>query len=117
MSIWGDYNSVKGQQLAIRFRMCEGGPEKGCESEENIRKWLQRKFIVIIYNSIRFENEGYHDEAAVYESRLIYIPINSQVRNIQSFKVQTTHIELQDKEIIQLDEMTVSRNDQLFTLQ
>ena len=47
LQIWGDYNSAKAQQLAIRFKMCQG---EGCESEENIREWLKRKYIVIVYN-------------------------------------------------------------------
>ena len=48
LQIWGDYDSEKAQQLAIRFKMCEGADY--CESEENIREWLKRKYIVILYN-------------------------------------------------------------------
>ena len=48
LQIWGDYDSEKAQQLAIRFRMCVGADY--CESEENIREWLKRKYIVILYN-------------------------------------------------------------------
>jgi len=32
--------------------MCEG--HDYCESEENIRNWLKRKFVVLLYNEIIF---------------------------------------------------------------
>lgn len=71
-------------QLAVRFKMCEG---EGCESEEAIREWLKRKYIVIIYNHIRFDTEQYFMDSIVRESRLAYIPISSQTQEIISFKV------------------------------
>ena len=46
--IWGDYNSQKAQQIAVKFKMCEG--KDVCESKEKIKEWLARKFIVILYN-------------------------------------------------------------------
>ena len=47
MVIWGNYNSVKAQQIAIKFKMCTGD---GCDSEEEIRNWLKKKYIYILYN-------------------------------------------------------------------
>lgn len=46
--IWGDYNSVKAQQIAISFKMCQN--ETYCESKETILEWLQGKYIVLVYN-------------------------------------------------------------------
>jgi len=34
-------------QLAVKFQMCEGA---GCESEEEIKKWLSGKYVVLLYN-------------------------------------------------------------------
>ena len=48
LSIWGDYNSAKAQQIAIKFKMCEGRPD--CESVEATREWLRGKFIILLYN-------------------------------------------------------------------
>ena len=78
--IWGDYNSAKTQQLAIRFRMCEGGEANGCKKEEEIRDWLRRKYIVLMYNHKRFETDQYFEDSVVKESHLIYVPISSQTR-------------------------------------
>ena len=104
LRIWGDYNSAKAQQIIVRFKMCIG--EDNCESEENIREWLKRKYIVILHNQIRFDSEQYFADSRVPESRIIYIPISSQNREIISFKVQTTNLELQDYDTMMLDEVT-----------
>ena len=76
--IWGDYNSAKAMQLSVRFKMCEG--ETWCESEENIRKWLKQKYIVILYNQVNFEHNKFHQDSFKEESRLSYIPISSQTK-------------------------------------
>ena len=55
--------------------MCDDGPE--CESEENIRKWLSGKYIVLLYNEVSFDTERYFDESKNFYSRLMYIPISS----------------------------------------
>ena len=52
--LWGSYNSSRAQLLSIKFRMCEG--EDYCESVDNIRKWLRRKWIVLLYNEKRFDS-------------------------------------------------------------
>ena len=58
----------------MKFEMCSGGD---CESEENIRKWLANKYIVLLYNQVRFDNDKYHEEARIAEARIVYIPISS----------------------------------------
>ena len=52
LKIWGDYNSVSAQQLTFQFRKCQDKTPSGdpCESDENIKAWLARKFIVLLYN-------------------------------------------------------------------
>ena len=57
--------------------MCEG---QGCESEENIIEWLKRKYIVVIYNQIRFDSDKYFLDSKVAESRIAYVPISSAAR-------------------------------------
>ena len=49
--IWGDYNSQKAQQINVKFRMCEGD---GCKDKQEILEWLSGKYIVLLYNQIRF---------------------------------------------------------------
>ena len=78
LEIWGDYNSKSAQQIAIKFKMCEGYDY--CEKKEDIREWLRGKYILLLYNQIRFQTEEYFEEAAVKEAVLQYVPISSQTR-------------------------------------
>ena len=48
MKIWGDYNSERAMQLAVKFHMCEG--HDYCRDKEDILKWLSGKYIVLLYN-------------------------------------------------------------------
>ena len=83
LELWGDFNSQKTQQLAIRFRRCTG--KDYCKSEEEVRDWLRRKYIVILYNQVRFDTEQYFENSRVEESRIKYIQINSQVNELTPF--------------------------------
>lgn len=79
--IWGDYNSAKAQQISIKFEMCDNTKERfagvACEEKAAIQEWLRRKFIVIIFNQIRFNPKGFLDAATISEARMNYIPISS----------------------------------------
>ena len=56
------------------------------------------------------------DDAEIRESRINYIPVSSQTRNINPYKIVQTHLELQDYEAIQLDDWTEMAKYDLFTL-
>ena len=100
--------------MSVKFRMCEG--ESYCESKEDIRKWLSRKFIILLYNQIRFDPENFHELTKIEESRISYVPISSQVRNIHPFAVRQTTLELQDHDLIQLDDWTGNSHEDVFRL-
>ena len=72
------------QQFTIRFRMCEGS--ELCKSEAEVRDWLRRKFIVVLYNRISFQTDKFGEETLVKESKLRYLPISSQSRQIIPLK-------------------------------
>lgn len=48
MKIWGDYNSEKAMQLAVKFHICEGF--EYCKTKEEILEWVSGKYIVLLYN-------------------------------------------------------------------
>ena len=76
-------------QMMIKFEKCVGTTDDGqvCHTEEEIMEHIRRKFIAIVYNQARFDQEGYFEESIVKESRIAYIPINSQVREQNNFQV------------------------------
>lgn len=102
--IWGDYNQDVAQQLAVKFKMCEG--HEYCESKEDILKWISGKYVLLLYNQVRFNTEVYFQDAVVPVSVLKYIPISSQIRQIVPLEVQTTNLELQDYDSVNLDSIT-----------
>ena len=62
-------------QVAVNFRMCVG--KSICKSEREIRDWLSGKYIVLLYNSLRFKTDDFGSDSIVKEARIIYVPINS----------------------------------------
>ena len=99
------------------FRPCQGGADNGCESDEAITEWLRRKYIVLLYNEIRFDSEEYFYQSRVHESRILYIPISSQIKQIIPLKVQRTHLELQDHQHVMLGEFTQIQMEDLFRIE
>ena len=60
--------------------MCEYVEGGKCKTEEEIKKWLRGKYIILLYNQIVFDQENYFSDARKKEARIEYIPISSQVR-------------------------------------
>ena len=65
-------------QIAVNFRMCEG--KSICKTESEIRDWLSGKYIVLLFNSVRFMTDEFGSDSIVKEARILYIPISSQIR-------------------------------------
>jgi len=57
--------------------MCEGGAAKGCKTDDEIRNWLRKKYVLLTYNQVRFGTEDFFEEARQPESRNVYVPISS----------------------------------------
>ena len=56
--IYGDFNAYTAQQLRVNLVKCHGRPE--CKSDEEIIEFLADKFLLVVYNQIRFvsDNQG-----------------------------------------------------------
>ena len=113
----GDFNSNVGSQFNAQFVRCtkESHPEIDCHSEEEITDFIRGKFILLLFNELRFDSRYYSDEAIIKESRVTWVPINSQIRQTIPYKVSTTQLFLQD-EAINLDELTELEDTSVFTL-
>ena len=113
LQLWGDYNSAKAQNLVINWRWCSGD---NCAPVEEARDWLRNKYIVLLYNQISFQAEGFYENAALFESRIEYIPISRSIRSLVPYKIAQTRLELQDTDLIEINEFTLDERDDLFTL-
>lgn len=92
-------------QLLVEFIMCEG--HDYCKTKAEIQEWLRGKYIVLLFNQARFQSNKFDDSVVVKESRIKYIPINSQSRWISPFKLTVSELFLQDNLSIELDDVTL----------
>ena len=100
LEVQGDYNSPTTRSFVLLFEKCSSENDNfkdvQCKSDDEIKQWLARKFILILQNNERFSTRLYGDEKVAKESRTVWIPINSQVREEIVYKVQLTDLRLQD---------------------
>ena len=74
------------------------------------------KFIMIVYNQIRFDTRYFDKSSIIPETRIMWVPVNTQIRQTTPFKISTTQLILQDT-IINLDDMTALTDDTIFSLE
>lgn len=66
-----------------------------CQPEEEIIKWMRRKFVVISMNQMRFGTREFaFDKKVTKEQKFVYQPMNSQIREEVVYKVQLTDLRL-----------------------
>ena len=54
-------------------------PDKQCKSDEEIKNWMKRRYVVVLKNQQRFDADGYEAKTTVVsESRVNWFPIASQ---------------------------------------
>ena len=65
------------QTLSIEFERCSN--KEMCKTDAEIDEWISDKFIIILYNGIRFNSEdwGPIEDRVEKESRLLWIPMTA----------------------------------------
>lgn len=94
--------------------MCEG--HSYCKTEREIRDWISGMYIVLLYNQVRFNSEEIWENAKVEESRILYIPVSSQTRQLIPFKLSVSNLYLQDSSSIELGDVTLHEEAGLFAI-
>ena len=85
MHIHGDYSSYKARLINLQFVRCEG--HDYCRSPEEIALWLQDKFILLLFNQIRFDSFQYAYDSIVKSSDLIWLPMSTQFVQTYPFEI------------------------------
>lgn len=75
MFIYGDFDTAKTRQLNIQLKRCTG---PGCKTEAEILEFFRDKFLVLMYNQVRFKKDRFHEASIEQESRTLWYPINTQ---------------------------------------
>ena len=78
--------------LNIQLKKCRDRPD--CKTDDQIKQYLQDKYIILLHNSIRFDSALYGEESIVPESHMLWYNINTQQRQTLPLKVLTTDVEL-----------------------
>ena len=113
LRVYGDFNTFKARQLQIQLKKCQG---EGCKSDEEITKFFKNKFLLLHANQIRFDSEGFFKNAAVKESRVQWLTINTQVKQNLPYAISTMDLELQDNKLLSFDELTRDDIESVFRL-
>ena len=91
----GDYNTAEGIILNLSFEICRDKPI--CHSPDKIMKWLRRKFIVVLENSLNFDRENVKNHGILHRSRLSWNVVSPQLRTEYSNKLAVTRLDLLDE--------------------
>lgn len=81
----GDYNSARATQLVIRYEICVDEPstpiiERKCKDYDDIKQWLNRKFLLTMENQITFQKDEVEDKKLSKSSRLVWNVLSPQQR-------------------------------------
>ena len=61
--MFGSYNTDKASNLMIVFEKCNKKKNKKCKSDKAIKNWLEFKYLVVLENEKRFNQDGFNDES------------------------------------------------------
>ena len=68
MRINGDWDSNSARLIDLKLAKCHG--HSYCKTDEEITDFMKDKFLLLLYNKIRFDGNLYGQEAFVEESKL-----------------------------------------------
>ena len=114
MHISGSYNSDSARLIEVQLVQCHDRDD--CKSPEQIKSFLQNKFLLLLHNRVRFDRQEFGEKLLVEESLVSWIPINTQMRMRLPYKISLEDLELQDHKI-KLDSLTQETHEALFEME
>lgn len=64
LQMFGNWNSDRGKVVAFKFEFCDQAIYPQCtKSREEIQKYMEDKYIVLLHNSVQFINDGFHERS------------------------------------------------------
>lgn len=94
--IKGSYQSYAAQMLSIQFEACDYINNSTCKSYEEIRQFMRRKFVVTFENSESFKADKYDQRKVTKESKFIWHPMTTLLREESVSEVHVSEVTLQD---------------------
>ena len=79
LTLFGNYDTEQAANLMIVFELCNPKLRK-CKTEDQIREWLQRKYIVTLQNNKRFVQHEFDDKRIAMHADMRYLPVSSHLK-------------------------------------
>ena len=73
--IYGDFSTAEARLIDLQLVKCHD--QDYCKSDQEINQFMKDKWIVLLYNRIRFDPEAYRSDAFVEESLFEWVTVNT----------------------------------------
>ena len=73
--------------LNVQLVRCQDRDD--CKIDAQITQFFKNKFILLIFNQIRFDSTAYGEDSIIPVTRLKWLPISTQVRQTTPLKITT----------------------------
>eukprot|EP00353_Schmidingerella_taraikaensis_P011845 CAMPEP_0185582810 /NCGR_PEP_ID=MMETSP0434-20130131/21140_1 /TAXON_ID=626734 ORGANISM="Favella taraikaensis, Strain Fe Narragansett Bay" /NCGR_SAMPLE_ID=MMETSP0434 /ASSEMBLY_ACC=CAM_ASM_000379 /LENGTH=225 /DNA_ID=CAMNT_0028201743 /DNA_START=150 /DNA_END=827 /DNA_ORIENTATION=+ len=113
LGIKGTYSSNEGRILSIVLNRCMG--DDFCLSEQEAKKWLRGRYLILETNRIRFNPESFGTDSIIREHFEEWIPITTFAPIEVPYQISQTEVKLQDLPI-NFDELTELVDSSCFSL-
>ena len=93
--IYGNYDTYTAQNLMVVFELCD--PNKTlCKREEEIKAWIESKYILTLTNQKSFISHEFEDKRIVEESKLKWFAMSGTTRVDQVRTITRSKLHLND---------------------
>ena len=61
LELYGDFNTANTKILFLSFESCDPTIRKTCKNENEVKEWLKKKYLVIVYNKNTFVTDEFKE--------------------------------------------------------
>jgi hypothetical protein len=61
LELWGDFNTANAKLLFLSFDKCDPTVRTTCKNETEVKEWLKKKYLVIVYNKNTFVTDEFKE--------------------------------------------------------
>jgi len=87
VELQGDWNSAEASMLTFTYEQCNPEVRKTCKSDEEIKKWLKKRYMLFAYNKQVFIDDGFDEAMFKKQTVLEWQRINIFQALVQKYKV------------------------------
>ena len=89
LAVFGEFDEPQSSAFSIFFSSCDTLWKPDCKTVEEVTKWLNHKYILIIFTERRFSHTSGRE---IEETRMIRVPVNRLTSTHYKFQLEVTHL-------------------------